>query len=314
MLGIADTKTRIVPVLCLGLLQANPLGAIQTTLTVDEVAPNLYMIESSVGSNVLALRGNGRTLLVDAGPAEGVEQLQATLDSLGLDPVTHVVVTHYHDDHLAGAAWFKARGATVVAHAGTAVEAVRDTVISEWDDWHRKAANPAAMPDLTFTDEFIIRLDTTTIRLRHAPAAHTQGDAIVVFAGFGIVHTGDIYEVGAYPFIDHWAAGSVGGMIHAVNDLLDNYPSETLYVPGHGTPARRHELTRYRDMLLGVCQAVRSRIEAGDDVRAAIAAQPTAPYDDTFWGAARHGRELAALVYWSLHASAGTPTCPAAGG
>ena len=77
------------------------------TLPVEELAPGLFRIESSAGSSVLALRGDTHSLLVDAGTLDGAPDLQSTLDSLRLGPVSHVIVTHYHDDHIAGAAWFK---------------------------------------------------------------------------------------------------------------------------------------------------------------------------------------------------------------
>jgi glyoxylase-like metal-dependent hydrolase (beta-lactamase superfamily II) len=279
-----------------------------------KVAPRLYILRTAAGSNVLALAATGGTLLVDAGPADGVEALGAALDSLGIGRVRYVVNTHYHDDHIGGNAYFGQRGAVVIARPAARAEAQVDTVIPEFNGWRRVAAAADALPPVTVEGPTTIHLGSDTVYLVPAPGAHTSGDLVVRVAPADVIHTGDVYEVGAYPFIDVWAGGSVAGMIEATRRLLAAGGATTRYVPGHGAVGSAADVERYLGMLVAVCGAVAQAWKREATLDAVMAGRPTASFDDTSWGPARHGPVFAALVFRSLERGSGcgggTPARP----
>lgn len=277
-----------------------PAAAHAQDVTARALAPHLYLLRSTAGSNVLAVAGSRGTLLVDAGPANGVEALARAIDSLGIEPVRFIVNTHYHDDHIGGNAHFVQRGAVVIAHPATRSEAQIDTVIPEFNDWRRTAAPAEGLPTVTVNGGVTIYRDAHTVHVVPLPGAHTAGDLIVRVDPGDVVHTGDVYEIGAYPFIDVWAGGSIAGMLGATRRLLTVGTPNTRYVPGHGDVGARADIERYRAMLAEVCAAVVRERGAGKDLEAVMDAGVTAPFDDTSWGPARHGRVLAALISWSL--------------
>jgi glyoxylase-like metal-dependent hydrolase (beta-lactamase superfamily II) len=276
-------------------------------ITVGQLAPRLYVLRTTAGSNVLVVAGSGGTLLVDAGPAAGVEGLARALDSLGVGPVRYIVNTHYHDDHTFGNAYFVRRGAVAIGHPAARVAAQVDTVIAEFNDWRRTPASADALPVLTPAGGFTIHLGSDTVRVIPAPEGHTAGDLIVHVAPADVVHTGDVYEAGAYPFIDVWAGGSISGMVGTIRRLLAAGNPGTRYVPGHGEPGDRADLERYLAMLTAVCEAVARERTAGRAVEAVMDAGLTARFDDTRWGPARHGRIFAGLVFRSLERGSRCP-------
>lgn len=115
-----------------------------------------------------------------------------------------------------------------------------------------------------------------------------------------VIHTGDIYEVGTYPFIDVWAGGSIAGMLRMSRRLLALGREGTRYVPGHGDVGKRHDMEHYVAMLAAVCEAVTRERSAGKTVQEVMDARATARFDDSSWGRPRHGQVFAALVFWSL--------------
>ena len=109
-----------------------------------------------------------------------------------------------------------------------------------------------ALPVVTFTDAVTFHLNGDEIHAFHVPPAHTDGDAIVHFRTANVVHMGDLFFNGMYPFIDVSTGGSIDGMISAAERVLGMIGAETKVIPGHGPVAGRSELTAYRDMLVGV--------------------------------------------------------------
>jgi glyoxylase-like metal-dependent hydrolase (beta-lactamase superfamily II) len=111
------------------------------------------------------------------------------------------------------------------------------------------------------------------------PAAHTDGDVIVHFRDADVIHMGDIYFNGMYPFIDVDFGGNLGGMIRAVEDVLDHSRENTLFIPGHGPLSDREGLRSYAEMLRTVHERVESLVVQGRTREEVVAARPTADLD-----------------------------------
>ncbi len=241
------------------------LGAVRPLIAQDplvmrigQIAPGAYLISGFANGNLLALVGEGEVVLVDGQSAKRVALADSALRTVTSLPVTLVISTHYHGDHIEGNPYWRAGGASVAGHSAIARAAGKDTTIAELE-WHRIPAVPEALPDRVFDDSLVLDQGGERVVLIHPGPSHTGGDAIVWLPGRNIVHTGDILEREAEPFIDWWDGGSLDGMIAGVDRVLGLADGKTIIVPGHGTPTDRDGLLAYRAMLM----TARERISAG---------------------------------------------------
>jgi glyoxylase-like metal-dependent hydrolase (beta-lactamase superfamily II) len=119
--------------------------------------------------------------------------------------------------------------------------------------------------------------------LKHYGASHTDGDISVTFSEDDVLHTGDTYWNGFYPFIDYSTGGSLDGTIRATEANLAAATDRTIVIPGHGPVGGRSGLTDYRDMLVAVREKVAALKKQGRSPDETVAAKPTAAYDAK-WG------------------------------
>ncbi|QND54362.1 MBL fold metallo-hydrolase (plasmid) [Phyllobacterium sp. 628] len=263
------------------------------------LAKNLFLLHGS-GGNTLASVGPEGTLLVDTEFAKAAPKLKLALNDLGAGPVKYVIGTHYHPDHMGGDAAFRADGATSISQANC-----RGRLLEEQFSyfWNRKST-PIALadaPSLTFDRELTLHMNDEVVDLIHQDQpAHTDCDTIVYFRNANVVHMGDIYLNGLYPYIDIAAKGTIDGYFPVIDAVLKQTDDKTQVVPGHGNLATRRELVQYRTMLQTVRDRVAEKIAKGATLEDIIAAQPTREFDDE-WASDRVGPEgFVAMVYQSL--------------
>jgi glyoxylase-like metal-dependent hydrolase (beta-lactamase superfamily II) len=118
-----------------------------------------------------------------------------------------------------------------------------------------------------------------------APAAHADGDVLVVFRRSDVVSAGDVYTPDRYPVIDVKRGGSINGLVNALNQLLRitvpefNQQGGTLVIPGHGRLSDEADVADYRDMVTIVRDRVRDMVKKGMTLEQVKAAKPTVDYD-----------------------------------
>ena len=122
-----------------------------------------------------------------------------------------------------------------------------------------------------------------TLDLVHFAPAHTDTDIYIHFHKADVLHLGDIWFNGIYPFIDEGTGGSIGGMIRAAEKALAVAGGATKMIPGHGPLGTKAEFQRYRDMLVAVRDKVAALKSAGASEQEAVAKKPTAEFDAA-WG------------------------------
>ena len=144
------------------------------------------------------------------------------------------------------------------------------------------AAPPEALPPLTFSDRMNLQWNGDLLHLIHMPGAHTGGDIIVHFRDADIIHMGDVFFNGMYPFIDVDFGGDIRGMVRAVDEALAHSSETTLFIPGHGPLATRGDLRTYGEMLRTVQDRVAPMIAQGKSREEVIAAHPTADLDEVW--------------------------------
>ena len=290
--------------LILGLGLATRLdGQTPMTMTGRLLAPNLVLISGFTNGNVLAIVADTGVVLVDAQSEKRASLADSVLRTFTAAPVRAVITTHYHDDHTGGNAYWRARGASVIAHRAVVPRAARDTVIDALPDdygtWRHPSAKPSAMPTALLDDSLVVAVGDERVRVIHVLPAHTDGDVVILLEHANVIHTGDILEVGGPPFIDWWSGGSLDGMIAGIDRILAMTNAETRYVPGHGPPVDRAAVLRYREMLAQIRTRITDGIASGWDQAALDRAAPVEPWAATM-GGSRMARHFARLVFFGL--------------
>jgi glyoxylase-like metal-dependent hydrolase (beta-lactamase superfamily II) len=162
------------------------------------------------------------------------------------------------------------------------------------------ASPEAALPVVTFAEGLSFWWNGGEIRVFHVPPAHTDGDAIVEFVAADVVHMGDTFFNGGYPFIDTSSGGRVDGVISAAERVLGAVSDKTRIIPGHGPLGTKADLQAYRDVVKTIRDRVAKLKAEGKTRDAAIAAKPTAEYDAKWGQGFIKGDVLTGLVFDSL--------------
>ena len=266
----------------LGIVELIKSEAAKTPIAVHRLRGEVAVLEGS-GGNVAVLTGRDGKLLVDAGIAVSRPQVATALMGLGPEPVTHLINTHWHFDHANGNQWLQELGPVILAHENTRKHLATMQRVEDWD-YDFQPLSDAALPAELFATERALKLNGTTLALKYYGPAHTDSDISVHFAEPDILHTGDTFWNGVYPFIDYSTGGSIDGSIHAADADLAMTTDQTIIIPGHGQPvSNRGELQEFRDMLVGIREIVAALKQQGRSLDETIAAEPTKAYDAK-WG------------------------------
>jgi glyoxylase-like metal-dependent hydrolase (beta-lactamase superfamily II) len=139
-----------------------------------------------------------------------------------------------------------------------------------------------ALPTILFNSYRTLSDSISTLKLTYYEAAHTDTDISVHFTEADILHCGDTFWNGLYPFIDYSSGGNINGMIRATEHNLATATADTIVIPGHGPIGNKAQLTEFGDMLVGTRDNVAKLKKEGKTLEETIAAKPTADYDAKF--------------------------------
>ena len=219
-------------------------------ITTHKVAGNVYML-TGPGGNVGVLATNDGLLMIDDKFKPLAEKIEQAMKDIVDQPLKYIVNTHMHGDHTGGNAHFS-HHAPIIAHAN-----VRKRLSSKAD--HEKAS----LPVITYEDAITIHLSDETIALSHYPHGHTDGDSVVYFKEANVLHMGDLFFEGRFPFIDLNNGGTVKGYLANVKSILTTYPKDITIIPGHGDLTDMKGLTDFIAMLEFSIARVEKAIAAG---------------------------------------------------
>ena len=222
------------------------------------VAGNIYMLEGA-GGNIGASVGPDGILLVDDQFAPLAEKIRNALKELGEGQLKFLINTHFHGDHTGGNVVF-GNEAHIISHTN-----VRKRLQIE-------SSPQEALPVVTFDDSLSIHFNGEEIRVIHFPNSHTDGDSVIFFTGSNVVHMGDLFFSGRFPYVDLNNGGDVEGLIKHIEKLLAELPPDVKLIPGHGPLSDIDDLRTYHQTLVETRDMIRDQIEAGkslDEIKAA---------------------------------------------
>jgi glyoxylase-like metal-dependent hydrolase (beta-lactamase superfamily II) len=251
------------------------------------------------GGNIGVSAGEDGIFLIDDQYAPLTEKIRAAVARINDRPIRFVLNTHWHGDHTGGNENLGRAGALIVAHENVRERMSVEQFMERFD--RTVPASPAAaLPVVTYTDAVTFHLNGDEIHAFHVAPAHTDGDSVVHFRKANVLHMGDVFFHGTYPFIDLGSGGSATGVLDAVNRALELADGETKVIPGHGPLADRAALTAYRDMLGAVIGRVEALVAEGKSLEEVQAAKPSAAYDEAWGGGFIGPDDFVAAVYESV--------------
>ena len=230
--------------------------------TPQKITDTIWMLQSAKGGNIAVLTGEQGLLMIDSNYKDMSAALEAELNKLGgKDKLNYIVNTHWHGDHTEGN-YHYGQNAMIIAHDNvrsrllTAQEVKLFNMKSEPYPSH-------ALPDLTYQQTLSLYINNEEIKIIHHAGGHTDGDSIVYFKSANVLHTGDLYFAGFFPFVDVDSGGNVITVANHIDTILSTIDENTVVIPGHGPISNKAELTAYRDMLIGTSNEVKTLKNAG---------------------------------------------------
>lgn len=273
--------------------QQNDVKIISTKLT-----DNFYMLKGQ-GGNIGLLIGSDGVLMIDDQFAPLTPKILEAIRKITPKPVNFLLNTHWHGDHTGGNLNMSKEGATIVSHENVRKRMSKDQVVRGRT---KKASPKEALPVLTFTEDMMFHYNDDDILFTHLHDAHTDGDAIVYFTKNNVIHTGDTYFQGRFPYIDLDSGGSIDGYIDGIAKIIMLADDSTKIMPGHGDVANKKELIAYKKMLEDLKSKIQQEINNGkslDEVKTNKSI--TAKYASYDWWISEE--KIRTTIYKSLKAT-----------
>jgi cyclase len=280
-----------------------------TAALADDGFSDVEIKTQKAGNGVYMLTGQGGNLGVSAGP-DGVfliddqfapltEKIRTAIATLSDKPIRFVLNTHWHPDHTGGNENIGKGETVIMAHDNVRKRLSVDNFI-EMFQMEAPAMGKAGLPVITFSDSLTLHLNNDEILVTHVENAHTDGDAIIVFKQANVIHAGDTYFAGMYPFIDSNSGGSVEGTLKAIRRILALADENTVIIPGHGPISNKSGLTAYSDMLETISNRIRTMINKQTSLQQIQAARPTQDYDETYGGGFIKNEAFVEMLYQDI--------------
>ena len=207
-------------------------------------------------------------------------------------PIKFIVNTHYHGDHTGGNEIF-GKEAPILAHENVRARLAAGSTA------RGNGTPPApkdALPVITFNDRASLHVNGEEIRAIHFPHGHTDGDSVIYFTQSNVVHMGDDFFNGMYPFVDVENGGSVKGTLAGVDKVLSTLPDDAKVIPGHGPLSDKAGLRAFAEVLRGTSNAVAKALAAGKTLEQMKEEKILAQWDSWGKGFIKTDAWLATLV------------------
>ena len=220
-----------------------------------QVAGPVHMLQGA-GGNIGVSVGEDGVLMIDDQFAPLAERIAAAIKTLGGGLPKLVLNTHFHGDHVGGNAFFGTSG-VILAHDNVRLRLVAGDMPNR------------ALPVVTYRDRLRLFFNGDEIDVVHLPRGHTDGDSIVWFKNANVIHMGDHFFNGRFPFVDVANGGSVDGLLANLRTVLDMISADTRIIPGHGALGGVADLTEAANVVQESAHLVREAMASGtlDDLK-----------------------------------------------
>lgn len=221
-------------------------------ITSKKLTENIYVLFGS-GGNIGLVVGENDAYVIDDQFGPLTDKIVAHIKTLTDKPINFVLNTHHHGDHTGGNENLANAGALIIAH-----ENVRKHL--EEDD----NKGEASFPVITFNDRMTLYLGNgKSLHAMHVRPAHTDGDTYYYFPEDNVIHMGDNFFAGRYPYIDINSGGDIDGLISNVTMALAMLDEETIIIPGHGEVSNKSDLESYKNVLVTLREGVKKAKSEG---------------------------------------------------
>lgn len=271
----------------------------EVEIKTTEVSDGIYMLQGA-GGNIGLSTGDDGAFVIDDQFAPLADKILAAIDEVSDNDVAFVLNTHWHGDHTGGNEAMGDAGAHIVAH-----DNVRKRLkegLTRAGGRPTEPAAPGALPVITFSHALSFHWNGEKIRVWHPDNAHTDGDAIVFFKDANVVHMGDVFFNGSYPYVDLESGGDLDGYIATHEKVMSKIDGETKIIPGHGPLAAKADLQKTVDILKTVRSRVQAMIDDGKTEDEVASADPLADLNGEWGGGYINGERMTRTAYRSLTA------------
>jgi cyclase len=239
-----------------------------TSIEAVHVAGSVYMLKGEGGNIGLSIGKDG-VLMVDDQFAPLHDKIMAAINELNQGDIKFVLNTHWHGDHTGGNEALAAIDTTVIAHDNVRKRLAEGLYIPLFD----RKIDPRpkeALPVITYERSVTIHFNGEPIDVIHVPTGHTDGDSVIFFRESGVVHMGDQFFNGFYPYIDLSSGGSVEGYMNNIENILSELPDNIKIIPGHGPLGNKEDLKALLSLLREATGIVLLRVSEGQSLEQAV--------------------------------------------
>jgi glyoxylase-like metal-dependent hydrolase (beta-lactamase superfamily II) len=228
------------------------------TVKTQKITDRVYMLQGR-GGNVGASVGADGILIVDDDYAQVSPKIAEALKALGAEKPRFIFNTHWHGDHTEGNKFF-GKDSLILAHTNVRKRlSIESMVLGNKTEPYPKFA----LPVFTYDQSMSVHFNDEEIRAVYYPNGHTDGDSVIFFTKANVVHLGDDFFVGRFPFVDLDSGGSVSGLTKNIADLLAKLPADVKIIPGHGALSTREDLKAYHQMLVETTDIIHKGMMSG---------------------------------------------------
>jgi glyoxylase-like metal-dependent hydrolase (beta-lactamase superfamily II) len=228
----------------------------------EKVANNLYMIPGQGGNTAAFVTANG-VVLVDTKLANNGQAILDQVKTVTDKPVTHIINTHTHGDHTGSNDFFPA-SVEIVTQENTAANMQKMPAFQD-------ASKKQGLPDKTFKDKMTLLKGNESIDLYYFGAAHTNGDAFVVFRNARVMHAGDAFATKGQPLIDTANGGSGVAYAETIRKAAAGIKNVDSIITGHSTVMKMQDLVDYGEFNRLFLEHARASLKAGKTAEQAMA-------------------------------------------
>jgi len=237
------------------LIKDAPTEQQDVVIKTEKVAGNVYVLFGQ-GGNIGVSVGKDGLLMIDDQFERIAAQIKTALKELGAEKPRFLFNTHFHGDHTGGNPVFGA-DSIIVAHTNVRTRLSTPNP----NDKEFKPLAPVGLPMITYNEGLSIHFNGEEVRAVHYPSGHTDGDTVLFFTASNVVHLGDDFFAGKFPFVDLNSGGSVEGLAKNIGELVKTIPSDAKLIPGHGPISTVSDLKNYHQMLVETTSIVRDKMK-----------------------------------------------------